>query len=60
MFLVGIGMGSNITMFETLKYGRMIDSVISVDWIIAWTWVLWFWMPWLLLGPYSLPSVVQI
>jgi hypothetical protein len=53
-------MGSNITIFETLEYGRMIDSVISVDWIIALAWVLWFWMAWLLLAPYFLPSVVQI
>jgi hypothetical protein len=35
-------MGSNITTFETLKYGRMIDSVISVYWITAWAWDLWF------------------
>jgi hypothetical protein len=29
-------MGSNVTIFETLKYGCMIVGVISVDWIIAW------------------------
>jgi len=31
-----IGMGSNITIFETLKYGSVIDSAMSVDRIIAW------------------------
>jgi hypothetical protein len=55
-----VELASNKTVFETLKYGIMIDSKISVDQIIGWAQVMSFGMTWLVLGLCFLPSGVKV